>query len=367
MLQHRYIKTTTLVLLLIISPLLLRAETDKKREEINFGAILVLTGEWASWGANCQKALELAREEWNKEAGTRNKPLAKILYEDSPNGRAATGLTAYKKLSSVNGIKYFIGPMAPEEIEAIAPLLERDQTFLLAIGAGSKVNSPSVRILWIDPAFEAEILAKRIFSDGFRKAAVLSSDWAWEIAVSKAFEESFTSLGGEVVTYEELPTDTKDVKAAVLKTRGTNPDVIFIPSYTLFQLYTKEIRSLSLPQPIFSIELDQAAADLAGTAGEGVTFIKPYSATPQAKHFKDSFMQKYKSLPDVPAAQCYDGFQVFMRALTSGNKDPKSIDQYFTANSKHPGASGEIEFKGNRTIMSTSFFVIKNGKVEPEK
>jgi ABC-type branched-subunit amino acid transport system substrate-binding protein len=314
-----------------------------------------MTGEWASWGKNCQQGTQLALEERQQQ----NMALKfDFVLEDSPSAKAMNALNAFKKLVEIDRAKFILGPMSPEEYAAVAPLADRQGIPLIPF-VSSKISIPAAAFMWMDPDTQARRIADYVAAS-HQSVAILSGTQEWESQVGRAFKARLLEKGGSVPIFEEPPFDSTDVRAQIAKLSKAKFDAIFITSYPLFTLYLKSISAAQIKAPIYSIEIDQAAITAAGAASEGVEFIRPVA--PNDK-FTQAFQARWGAAPDVPASQCYDSVMVLSKAIASGVTDKESFARYFSAAEPFEGASGKISIQRGKTVMSTDLFKVKNGKM----
>ena len=333
------------------------AANAEDKGTIEIGAISVLTGEGASWGVNQQRGSVLAAEEFNAKGGISGKKI-EIIFEDSPSGIARNAVSAYSKLVHSNGVKFILGPVAMDELLAVAPMAVKDQVFLG--GATYMPNAPrNFFTTWIDADVESDLIATHIF-EKYKRVAILASQQSWESQIAHRFKETFTKMGGEVVLLEEPSFEATEVKTEVLKMKQKQPEALFITSYLLLPKYIKEIRTFGIKVPTFSIELDQTVIDNSRDGSEGLVFIGPSAPS---EEFVKKFKQRWQANPDIPAASAYDAANMLFTAISKYGEDVSKIISYFSEFQGYDGATGHISKRDGKTIVSTSFYVVKNGKI----
>jgi ABC-type branched-subunit amino acid transport system substrate-binding protein len=123
----------------------------------------------------------------------------------------------------------------------------------------------------------------------------------------------------------------------------------------------KGLQALDIRAPVYSIEIDASAVVSAGTASEGITFIRP--AAPDDK-FNQTFRAMWKVDPDIPASQCYDAIMILSRAIVAGVSDKESFATYFKSFPSYVGASGTISITNGKTLMSTDLFRVASGQIK---
>jgi branched-chain amino acid transport system substrate-binding protein len=355
-----YFRSTATVAFIFFSCLFISHASSQEQNEapMRFGAIAVLSGEGSSWGVNLQRGVMLAVEEVNADGGINGRKV-EVLFEDSPNGIGRNAVTAYSKLVSLNGIRFIFGPISMDELLAIAPLAQRDGVFL---GGATYMPNASRNFFstWIDADIETDTMAKYIIGK-HRKVAILGSQQSWESQVAHRFRETFTTLGGNVVAFEEPSFEATDVKSEVLKTKLKQPDAIFITSYLLLSKYTKEIRALEIRAPLFSIELDKTVTDSTNGGAEGMVFIAPSAPS---DGFIKKFNERWQTSPDIPAANAYDSAKLLFKAVAQSGYNVEHVIRYFDNFKSYEGATGYIERRNGKTVINTSLYVVKDGRIE---
>ena len=340
--------------LAVASPLNAASEGS---EPVRIGTISVLSGEGASWGINHQRASLLAAEDFNSQGGM-GRPKIEILSEDSPNGIARNAVSAYFKLVHGNGIKFVLGPVMMDELLAVAPLAKRDGVFLG--GATYMPGAPeNFFTTWIDADVESDLTAEYVYRK-HKRAAVLASQQSWESQIAHRFKTAFERLGGAVVSFEEPSFEAAEVKTEVLRMKSRRPDAVFISSYLLLAKYAKEMRTIEVGLPLFGIELDQSVIDAAGGTVEGLVFIAPSAPS---ESFVKSFRKRWGDSPDIPAASAYDAARLLFAAIEKYGENVPGVISYFRDFTGYDGVSGRISRRGGKTLVSTSHYAVRDGKI----
>ena len=341
-----------------VSWLLCLPGTGASEDKLTVGGISVLSGEGSSWGVNQQRGSVLAVEEWNVKGGIRGKQI-KLVFEDSPSGLARNAMSAYSKLVHGNGIKFILGPVAMDELLAVVPAAVKDGVFLG--GATYMPNAPrNFFTTWIDADLESDRIAAEVLAK-HKRIAILSSQQSWESQVARRFRETFIHAGGEITSFEEPSFEAAEVKSEVLRVKQTQPEALFISSYLLCSKYIKEIQRLGMQIPMFSIELDQAVIDNSGAAAEGLIFIAP---TAPSDEFVKKFRQRWQANPEIPAASAYDAANLLFTAISDRGENVDDVSRYFEALRGYDGATGHIEKRDGRTVVSTSLYAVRHGMIQ---
>jgi len=111
-------------LLLILCIFYIPTHTCKAEPPTKIGVILPLTGELALFGEKVRRGIELAASDGQGEFD--------LIFEDSASS-PVKAVTAFQKLTSIDSVKFIIGPAGPGETLAVAPLAVRKRVTLIAI------------------------------------------------------------------------------------------------------------------------------------------------------------------------------------------------------------------------------------------
>lgn len=342
----------SLLLLFLMCPIAFGADNPAV---VKVGAIYAMTGDWASWGKNCQQGTELALETLRRD---KTAPEFELILEDSPNAKPTSALAAFGKLANLDHVKFILGPMSPEEYAAVAPVADRSGIPLLPF-VSSRIEIPAAAFMWMDPETEAQRIADYVASR-HKSVAILSSNQEWESKVGQTFKKRLIEKKISVPLIEEPPFDSAEVRTQIAKLSTKEFDAVFVTSYLLFSKYLKQLEAAKIKVPLYSIEIDASAISSVGAAAEGLQFIRP--AAPDEK-FKNAYRARWKSEPDIPASQCYDSVMILSQAVAGGVKDKTSFVAYFSSAAPFKGASGTIRIQRGRTIMSTDLFEVRNSTV----
>ena len=92
-----------------------------------------VTGPGESYGTVMVQAKQMAADEINAAGGVNGRPL-NLIIEDSKCG-AADAITAYNKLTDVDGVKIILGTSCSGAMLGAAPLAEQDGVVMLSASA----------------------------------------------------------------------------------------------------------------------------------------------------------------------------------------------------------------------------------------
>ena len=111
------------------------AQTDSSQEPFVIGALDSLTGVGESYGIPFSRSKLIAVDEINAAGGINGRPL-KLIVEDS-KCTSADAITAYKRLTDVEGVKIILGATCSGATLGVAPLAEQEDVILLSASSTS--------------------------------------------------------------------------------------------------------------------------------------------------------------------------------------------------------------------------------------
>ncbi|MFH1402148.1 MAG: ABC transporter substrate-binding protein [Patescibacteria group bacterium] len=196
-------------------------------EPIKIGAILPLTGPYATIGEEVKKGIDLAAEDAKKQG------LNFVLFYEDDQGMFGVGtVSAANKLIAINKINVAI-TFAIEEAKPIAPIFTKAK-IPLVVGWDSNDDISDSSEYIFSNGFSTEKAGERMAEFAYnilslRNVALISHIDAWAEIISNAFKNRFTELGGSVVFDEEYNINTTDYRTAIVKMKQSNPDGIYFP------------------------------------------------------------------------------------------------------------------------------------------
>ncbi len=335
---------------------------NEPTEPINIGAILWLSGEFASWGQAVQRGIEIAVQDVNTKGGIDGREI-NMIYEDT-QGQASRVIGAYKKLKDMDNVRVIIGPDTQTSMAVVSSLVAEDDMPIVSptyVPMEQRPDKTNPLLIWMDTDTESERMANYVYQNGNTRVAVIGTFDGWEIAVSEAFRDEFNRIGGEVTYYELLQPDAEDVRTAVTKALRDNPDAVFLGTNYLFLQLSKTLAEMEYDNSnIYSIELFDYLAQESKDYASGIRFISTDS-------FKDEFNkiyeERYGEKPNIPAGQSYDAMNILISFL---KKDPtrEGILKQMKEFKSYDGVSGKITItEDNKTLLPTAIYELRDGEI----
>ena len=339
------------ILIFLLTLQILIAEVIRAEESFSVGAILGLSGNVARYGEWGQRGITLALDEVNSSGRK-----IKVIYEDT-KGQPALAVSAYKKLRSINKIKFILTFQSSVAL-AIAPLANRDKVIQIDFSATTPMySSPD------DYTFRTGIvatqLAKSAAADankrlGLSNIAALYIENDFGLGMFDVFNEHFK---GKIVNSETFRADEADYRPQLLRVKESSPQAIWLVGHLRESgLIIKQARELGINtkflSDVYSIE-GSDFIDIAGNYADGTEYLAPALSPDsgvRAKRFFDKHIEKYSEQPNSFTAQAYDA--VFALALATEKCPTLETncvkDELYKLHFE--GASGVIDFDKNGDV-----------------
>ena len=265
-------------------------------EPFRIGVMESLTGPGETYGNVAVQAKQMAVDEINAAGGINGRML-ELIVEDSKCA-AQDAITAYNKLTEVDGVKIILGTSCSGAMLGAAPLAEADGVILFSglatnpdiANAGDYIfrTSMSDLQLGIDTG-------NVLWADGVRKLATITETTDYAEGVRRTTVDQFEKLGGQVVGEERYASDVTDFRSQLTKLINANPDAIHIAAQAEFSGGTvvKQIRELGYEGPLYS-EIVPVGATALEVAGDDATGLKAITAeldpaNPKAQEVLNNF------------------------------------------------------------------------------
>ncbi len=301
---------------------------------LKIGSIGPLSGAVAVYGVECKNGIDLAVEEINAAGGV-NGQMIQIVAEDD-EGNPEKSVSAYKKLTTKDGVKLIIGSLTSGCTQAITQLAQAQKVVQIAPAATAPAITDAgnfiFRACFIDP-FQGTVGGKFSYETlGSRKAAVLydiGNDYS--VGLTDNFVATFTSLGGQVVAKESYATGDKDFNAQLTKIKNAKPDVVYLPDYYgTVALIAKQLRAQGINTPIVGADgWDGMNNDNAGDEVLNGFYSNHYatdSTESAVQKFVSAFQAKFNKAPNAFAALGYDSVYMLKDAMVkAGSADPVAV------------------------------------------
>ena len=339
-------------------------------EPFVIGAMDALTGVAESYGNPIQQAKLMAMEEINAAGGINGREL-KIVFEDSKCA-AADAITAYNKLTDVDGVKIILGTTCSGAMLGAAPLAEREGVILLSASATSPDIAAAGDYIFRTAINDQQLgidIGNTMWVDGVRNVATITESTDYAEGARRTSVARFEELGGSVVAAEAYSTDAIDFRSQLTKLINAEPDAILLAAQGEVSGGTivKQARELGFTGQIYSevVPTQPDALSIAGDAATGLKAVVPDEelSTQSGIDFLANFEARFDYVAPLPwfQASAYDDVYIAAECLGQTGDDQNSGGFRDCLNGlTFSGAIGDnYSFDANGDVMGLSNVVVE--------
>ena len=302
-------------------------------EPYRIGVMDALTGVAESYGNPILQAKQLAAEEINAAGGINGRML-ELVVEDSKCA-AQDAITAYNKLTDVDGVKIILGTSCSGAMLGAAPLAEAEEVVMLSASATSPDIATAGDFIFRTAINDAQLgvdTGNTLHADGIHDLATITEATDYAEGARRTTVARFEELGGHVVAAESYPSEMTDFRSQLTKLIAANPDGIHLASQGEFSGGTivKQLRELGYNGPIYT-EVVPTGPEALGIAGEAATGMKAIIPNPELDtqagiNFLSNFEARYGSVATIPWFQGsgYDSVYIAAECLSQTGDDQDS-------------------------------------------
>ena len=297
-----------IVLFLLVSLItgLFLAACESEPDTYKVGVMESLTGPGETYGNVAVQAKRMAVEEINEAGGIDGKML-ELVVEDSKCA-AQDSITAYNKLTDVDGVKIILGTSCSGAMLGAAPLAEEDGVVLFSGLATNPDIAEAGDYIFRTAMNDLQLgidTGNVMWADGVKNLATINESTDYAEGVRRTTVDQFEKLGGTVVASENYSSDVTDFRTQLSKLTAAEPDAIHISAQAEFSGGTivKQLRELGYEGPIYSeiVVVGATALEIAGDAATGLKAITAEldPANPKSAEVLANFKSRYDyiSLP----------------------------------------------------------------------
>ena len=251
---------------------------DAKEGPFTIGVMESLTGTGETYGTVANQAKQMAVDEINAAGGIHGRPL-QIIVEDS-KCNAQDAVTAYKKLTNVDGVAIILGPSCSGAMLGAAPLAEADGVILFSGMASNPEIAHAGDYIFrtqISDTYVGIATGNVLWADGIRSLATITETTDYAEGVRIASVAQFEARGGVIVAQERYASDALDFRSPLTKLFAANPDALHIAPQSEFSAgaIIKQARELGYAGPIYAetISVGSTSLRIAGDAATGMKAI----------------------------------------------------------------------------------------------
>lgn len=360
-----WISLIVLVVLVLVAMVIPVRETE---DTVKIGAIVPLTGNYATLGTRIRNGMELARIELEDE----NNISIKVYYEDVCFGKDA--VLAVQKLINVNGISWIGGSFCVIGLIPNIPILEKEKiiSFNTAANPDVMLNHPYVFSTNKAIKYDATEMADFAINElDAKTVSVIYYNTPLGVDYGKYFGEKFRELGGEVLSDQPYELSQNEFMTELTRIKSENPDLIFAIGLSgQMGNFLKGAKELGIDSQVLSFSEieDPSMLEAAGGAAEGliISAAEPPVKTEKMKKFQEDYMEMFGEEADVLAANAYDALNIQILAYLKCDKKVECMKDELHLVKDYPGVSGIITIQEDGSSeKSTLYKIVENGKFVP--
>ncbi len=287
-------------LMAVVASALVACGGDGDDEPFRIGVMESLTGPGETYGTVANQAKQLAVDEINAAGGIDGRMIELVVEDSKCNAQDA--ITAYNKLTDVEGVKIILGTSCSGAMLGAAPRAEEDGVILFSGLATNPDIAEAGDYIFRTSMSDAQLgidTGNLLWADGIRRLATINETTDYAEGVRRESVAQFEKRGGEVVAEERYPTDTTDFRSQLTKLLNENPDALHVAAQAEFSGGTivKQVRELGFEGPIYSdvVVVGATALEIAGDAATGLKAVTADldPSNNKAQEVLKNFREKY--------------------------------------------------------------------------
>ena len=293
------------------------------------GVMESLTGAGETYGTVAVQSKKMAADEINAAGGINGRMLG-LVVEDSKCS-AQDAITAYKKLTNVDGMKIILGTSCSGAMLGVAPLAEEDGVVLFSGLASNPGIANAGDYIFRTQISDIEVginTGNVLWADGVRRLATITEGTDYAEGVRGTSVAQFKKNGGQVVAAERYASDVTDFRSQLTKLIAASPDALHIAPQSEFAAgaIVKQVRELGYRGPIYgeTVTVGTTALEIAGDAATGLKAITaaPDPDNEKAQEVLANFRERYNYIT-LPwhLGSAYDDVYIAAECLKQTNDD----------------------------------------------
>jgi ABC-type branched-subunit amino acid transport system substrate-binding protein len=349
-----------IVALVVIVAVVITVNNKDAKQELTFGVISGMTGEYAAVGDEFLNGVTLAQEEWNLE--NPDKPIKIIVEDDEFDPKK--GLSAYKKLVDIDKVDGLVNmttfTIDVIEQDVVARNLPVSQGFIQTKSADDNIVQ-----LWPSPDSAEIALGEYVKEQGYKNMVLFVSE---DSSAFTVFADVFKRGYGLPLNELKVSSDITSIRSAALKAKEINPDaIVFIVAGDVGGLLINEFEKIAIdqkPRYVFDANIqvffETSYRKVLGDTNRLNGSILYTVPTNYTKEFSDNYKERFGIAPTVGSETGYNSFKLL--AVSHDKNQDKWIENMKKAN--FVGADGEIKLDENGVrIPFLKIGTIENGEL----
>ena len=259
-----------------------------------------VTGPGETYGNVAVQAKQMAVDEINAAGGINGRMLELIVEDEKCNAQDA--ITAYRKLTDVDGVKIILGTSCSGAMLGAAPLAEEEGVVMFSGLATNPDIANAGDYIFRTAMSDAQVgidTGNVLWADEIRTLATITEATDYAEGVRRTSVAQFEKRGGRIVGEERYASDVTDFRSQLTKLFNEDPDALHIAAQSEFTGGTiiKQARELGYAGPIYSdiVPIGTTALEIAGDAATGMKAITADldPANSKAQEVLKNFRERY--------------------------------------------------------------------------
>ena len=335
----------TIIVVVFMGIILFTQLNQNQDNEIRVGIVAPLTGDAGIYGADTQRAIQIAEEDIAKYSDKE----IRVFYEDACLAQDA--LRSIEKLILVDKVDLVSGVFC---IPSVSPISTRTKSEKISVMMTASVPDSIIEsnsfVFSPNSAIRGEAYAQAEFAYnqlGARTASVVWMNSDFGSSYNKNFAERFRDLGGEIFSNEPLEFFGTDYRGELSKVKSQNPDVLLAVHFgNQMALILRQSKELGIDSRIIGTYEAEDKTILEGAGGfEGLIISSPVGAIKGENYekFNQKYNSKYGEEPTTIALMAYDSFKLQVDAHIDCEGDKDCIIENLKGKKGYDGASGVFD------------------------
>ncbi|MCS7256988.1 MAG: ABC transporter substrate-binding protein [Thermomicrobium sp.] len=335
-------------------------------EPYRIGAVLSLTGPAAPLGVPQRNALELLRDEVNKQGGVlgpdgKRHPLEIIIYDDQ--SQPSQAVLAVTRLIEQDRVPAVICCATSGASVPAVDVVQRAQIPMVATASSQAITNPPAERRWaFKPTWDggqvAEGLLRNLQRRGISRVALLSVANEFGESGKIAFEQLGPRYGITLSVNDTFNAGVTDLTPQLVRVRASDAEALVVyANIPEVVVALKNMRDLGMEMPVYLTNAVASPAFLqaAGETAEGAIVqtgkVFVYEGLPDSDpqkaviaDFVRLYQARYGTRPDAFAGHAYDAFWLIVQSLEKAGPNPAGIRDAIEGTSRFVGITGVLTF-----------------------
>jgi branched-chain amino acid transport system substrate-binding protein len=307
-------RSSSRLLLMGMATLLLGAAPAGAQSVVKVGSLQSLTGEAQNYGTVFTQSLQMAIDEINASGGILGNKLELVVEDSKCTGPDA--VTAYSKLTKVDGVKIIFGSTCSGEFLAVAGRMDADKVLGMANVSHPDVATGHPFVYRNGPTSESDgqQLAAYMIKDGVKSVITVTQETDYAEGFRKAITKHLQNGGVKIALEERTRAGDNDFRPLLTRILSDSPEAIVfaMQSEESCGSFMRQARELGYKGELYGSPtcVGNATSNIAKEHMNGmISVIAPVieEGNEKGKSFLERYRQKYgQTTEDFYMAAAYD-------------------------------------------------------------